>query len=156
MSAAAITATATATAAHTQQPPPTAYDELLKYHGLSVADVQRLKDNDVTVIDLMTKQIVPIALNMYNASHMLLSMRRISSEEIELFALTDLGDKINDAKQANNDFDYADGSEVDLKSKLPQWMTWQMLYDWSEHIQMLWGSALAETHPTSQYTPASS
>lgn len=92
MSATAITTTAAPTATETS------YDELLKYYGLSAADVLRLKNDDVTVLQLMTEQLVPIALNMYDARE-LLSIPHISSEEIELFALADLGSEIDEAEQ---------------------------------------------------------
>ncbi len=130
--------------------------------GLSPTDLKRLQDDDVTVLELMTEQLRPIAWK-HDCESRSRSRHRgptppDPADECQMLrALGRLADDVDDALHYINSHDSydgysGDGTEVDLKRKLPQWMTWVMLKEWVEHIEHLQAEALAESHPTSQHS----
>jgi hypothetical protein len=135
----------------------TAYDRLMATLGLSPTDLKRLQDDDVTVLELMTEKLRPIAWK-----HDLESRPRSRhrgptppdpADECQMLrALVTLADDVYDASHDSYDGYSGDGTEVYLKRKLPQWMTWAMLKEWVIHIEHLQAEALAESHPTSQHS----
>ncbi len=163
-----MTDAAPAPAAPIPAPPVQPYHELLNALGLSDEDLRRLQHDDVTVMELMTEHLRPIAQR--NELARRADMERMWEHHQEQTreaekngtaaptwyysephdhkfteneALEQLGHEISQGICAHSDLDMAKAYDLGIKDKLPEWMTWTLLEEWSSLIKLEAQAALA-------------
>jgi hypothetical protein len=150
-----------APAAPIPAPPVQPYHELLNALGLSDEDLRRLRHDDVTVMELMTEHLRPIAQRKELARRAdMKSTWEYHQEELrdaekngtaaptwyydhphdhkftETEALEQLACEISQGICAHNDLDMAKAYDLSIKDELPEWMTWTLLEEWSSLIKL--------------------
>lgn len=143
-------------------PPVQPYDELLKHLGLSHEDLRRLQHEDLTVMELMTEHLHPIAWakeikrREYMTETWQHHQRKMQEAEkngtdppiwyygdedplrqlTELEALENLGGEIDQGICAHNELSTSNAYNLSIKDELPEWMTWNMLESWADLIRL--------------------
>lgn len=142
-------------------PPVQPYDELLKHLGLSREDLRRLQNEDLTVMELMTEHLQPIAWAKEierreyvtkQWEHHQQQVQEVKkkgtmpptwygekdpfAELTELEALEQLAGEIDQGISAHNDLGISKAYDLGIKDELPEWMTWGLLESWSDLIRL--------------------
>ena len=144
------------------KPPIQPYDELLKHLGLSREDLHRLQHEDLTVMELMTEHLQPIAWakeikrREYMKKEWEHHQQQVQeakkkgtepprwhygdedpfAELTELEALEQLAGMIDEGICAHNNLDTSKAYDLGIKDELPEWMTWGLLESWSDLIKL--------------------
>lgn len=142
-------------------PPVQPYDELLKHLGLSREDLRRLQHEDLTVMELMTEQLRPIAQRKElerrkDITETWQHHQRETQEATqngtepptwyygdedplrqftELEALDNLAGEINWGVYAHHELSTSKAYDLGIKDELPEWMTWNLLETWANLIR---------------------
>jgi len=150
------------TAAPIPAPPVQPYDELLKHLGLSREDLRRLQHENISVMELMTEHLRPIACAKEIERQANIESEWKSYQEdlqeaqkngtepptwyygdgdphdklTETEALENLAFEVSQGVFAHNDLSMCKAYELTIKDELPEWMTWDLLESWSNQIRL--------------------
>jgi hypothetical protein len=142
-------------------PPVQPHTELLNALGLTIEDLRRLQHDDVTVMELMTEHLRPIAqrkelarqADMESAWEYHRKQTREAEKNgtaaptwyysephdhkfTENEALEQLACEIAEGICAHNDISTSKAYDLSIKDELPEWMTWTLLDEWSSLIKL--------------------
>ena len=136
------------------------HTELLGELGLPFRDLARLQEGHLTIMELMTEQLQPIAWKKelerrenaeaewehHEEEIQWAHRERIrepvyygtdpAAELTELEALDNLAAEIDQGICAHNDLHTSKAYDLGIKDELPEWMTWRLLGRWTDQLSI--------------------